>query len=385
MPENTRNTNQPLRIVFSTEWFLYYSIDLVNALVENGCEVFLITRDHSLELDGGNGQADALKNFIDEHLDPRIRHRVIEGRFSEIGRSIKSLSGLASEVREFSPDLIHVQQNRDWRVFFLTLLFFNTPRVYTVHDVTPHPGELRKRNSLFASLYVKCAHAVIVHGKSLLEKAIDCFGKGVEKKLCVIPHGLLTGALKWDDPSIKEEPGTILCFGRMNRYKGLDVLARSILILKERGVSVKPILVGQGHEKINDLLGMDSSILGAEVHERYVAESEIAGFFRRASVVVFPYIEASQSGVVTLAYVFSKPIIVTSVGALPEVVVDGVTGMIVPPRDAEELANALEKLITNEGLRQRMGIEAGQWSKANLSWEAVAKKTISLYEKLIKK
>src|SRR5512146_668340 len=84
-----------------------------------------------------------------------------------------------------------------------------------------------------------------------------------------------------------------------------------------------------------------------------ICDEQRAELFRNASVVVLPYIEASQSGVVPLAYQYGKPVVATHVGGLPEAVENGRTGLVVPPRDERALASAILRLLGDAELRQR--------------------------------
>jgi glycosyltransferase involved in cell wall biosynthesis len=99
--------------------------------------------------------------------------------------------------------------------------------------------------------------------------------------------------------------------------------------------------------------------------------------------VILPYIEASQSGVVQLAYSFKKPVICTRVGALDEVVKNGKTGILIEPKNSKQLANAIIKLIKNPGLSKRMGEAGYVYAKNELSWEAISKKTLNAYKEAI--
>ena len=81
------------------------------------------------------------------------------------------------------------------------------------------------------------------------------------------------------------------------------------------------------------------------VHNRFIRATECDELFRQASIVVLPYIEATQSGVIPLAYSYAKPVVATRVGALAEVVDDGKTGRLVPPADSESLAAAIVELL----------------------------------------
>ena len=107
------------------------------------------------------------------------------------------------------------------------------------------------------------------------------------------------------------------------------------------------------------------------VHNRWITDKERTEFFDRACVVVLPYIEATQSGVVPIAYAHSKPVVATRTGGLPDVVKDGQTGLLVNPECEKELANAVIKLLGNEQLRQEMGRAGKQLLETELSVESV--------------
>ena len=102
--------------------------------------------------------------------------------------------------------------------------------------------------------------------------------------------------------------------------------------------------------------------------------------FQKASVVVLPYLEATQSGVIPIAYNFGKPVIVTDVGSIREVVENGKEGFVIPPRDMKALAVAIVKILSDDGLRDHMGQNAYQKINTELSWGTIAKQTLEAYK-----
>ena len=84
-----------------------------------------------------------------------------------------------------------------------------------------------------------------------------------------------------------------------------------------------------------------------EIYDGYIPDQDVEKFFAACDVVVLPYESATQSGIVQIAYGFEKPVIVTNVGGLPEVVVEGKTGYIVPPRDSSKLAEIVCKYFSD--------------------------------------
>jgi glycosyltransferase involved in cell wall biosynthesis len=102
--------------------------------------------------------------------------------------------------------------------------------------------------------------------------------------------------------------------------------------------------------------------------------------FSECTIVVLPYIEASQSGVIPMAYQFKKPVVATSVGAIPDVVIDGKTGFLIEPKNTKQLADKIIWMLKHPKERKQMGINGYNFSKKELSWDKIAKKTIEAYK-----
>jgi glycosyltransferase involved in cell wall biosynthesis len=115
------------------------------------------------------------------------------------------------------------------------------------------------------------------------------------------------------------------------------------------------------------------------VYDEYVPDEKRAQLFRQASVVVLPYTEATQSGVIPVAYSFSKPVVATAVGGIPSQVENGVTGYLVPPRDEKALAGAIVRLLLDRNLRYMLGGNAKRKVTAEASPEVVARDTVAVY------
>jgi glycosyltransferase involved in cell wall biosynthesis len=116
-----------------------------------------------------------------------------------------------------------------------------------------------------------------------------------------------------------------------------------------------------------------------EIRNRYIPDEEAAQLFIDADIVVLPYVEASQSGVLAIANAFGKAVIVTDVGELGRVVVDGVSGLVVPPADERSLADAILKLATDASIRARLGNAGQALADQTASPEAVAEGAIAIY------
>ena len=122
-----------------------------------------------------------------------------------------------------------------------------------------------------------------------------------------------------------------------------------------------------------------------EVNDRYVTNDERAELFDRASAVALPYVEASQSGVVPMGYAPGRAIVAARVGGLPEVIDDGLTGLLVPPRDATGLAQALIEILEDRDYGTRLGLAGRRKLERELSPAAVARKTVDTYRAALRR
>ena len=174
----------------------------------------------------------------------------------------------------------------------------------------------------------------------------------------------------------------ILFFGRIWEYKGLEYLIKAEPLITKEVLDAKIIIAGTGEnfKKYEEMMVHRDKFIVYNYRTPYKEGEEL---FQRCSVVVLPYIEAPQSGVVPTAYGFKKSVVVTDVGSIPEIVDDDVTGFMVPPKNPEALADAIVKLLKHEKLRKQMGENAYNKLNTDLSWDTIAEKTIEVYTKAI--
>jgi glycosyltransferase involved in cell wall biosynthesis len=142
-----------------------------------------------------------------------------------------------------------------------------------------------------------------------------------------------------------EDDRLMLFFGFVRRYKGLGHLLRALASVPA-DLNVKLLVVGEfwesesGYRAAAEQLGIADRV---QMINRYVPNEEIGLYFSAADVVVLPYLEATQSGVVQIAFGFDRPVITTNIGGLPEMLRDGQLGLVVPPQDEEALSEAITR------------------------------------------
>ena len=181
----------------------------------------------------------------------------------------------------------------------------------------------------------------------------------------------------------KTSDKTILYFGRIWGYKGLKYLFQSEPMISEVIPNLKIIIAGYGE----NIEKYEPFIVNKEKYEfinEFIPNGMVLNLFERSDVVVLPYIEASQSGVIPLAYYTKKPVVVTNVGSLPEVVDHGVTGLIIPPKNIEYLSKAIIDLLSNETKLRYMGENGYKKLTNELNWDIAASTTHRIYNVSLK-
>ena len=291
-------------------------------------------------------------------------------------------------------DIVHIQGYLPMFFFFIPILKLRGKKIFwTVHDVNFRPSNAGIRGKLDfiytvtvsePSLLLRYSDIIIVHGY-LLKNQLSA--KGTENnKIHVIPHFdyryLLNDSMK-ETAKFNEgnlPVGYVLFFGRIAPYKGLELLIDASRIVKKR-IGYEFILLVAGEGDISLLKNHISDDEYAYIHilNRRIPNREIPNLFYGAKFLILPYIDASQSGVIPLAYTFSKPVIVSNVGSLSEYVDHGKTGLIFESGNTEQLANHIIDLIKNRDLCTKMGENANKKLLNDMSLELCCDRLNYLY------
>ena len=223
---------------------------------------------------------------------------------------------------------------------------------------------------------------IFVHGRALKKTLVENY-RVPREKVHVIPIGEHEVApfVKFREEGREPDGLRVLFFGRIHRYKGLDYLIRAEPLITQEVPGARLVIAGTG-EDFGRYEAMMANQDAFEVYNYRIPYEEGARLFQQASVVALPYLEASQSGVVPTAYGFKRPVVVTDVGGLPEIVDDGTTGYIVPPRDPAALADAIVSLLKDPEACRRMGEQGYTKLKTDMAWSTIAASLLAVYNEL---
>jgi glycosyltransferase involved in cell wall biosynthesis len=214
---------------------------------------------------------------------------------------------------------------------------------------------------------------------------------GVEAtRITVIPNGVNVSF--FHQPSSPEQARhrwhlhgrVVLYVGRLNLWqKGLRYLLEAFAVIA-RAREATLVLCGQdqsGAVRLREL-GQKLGILPSLRLTGNLEPEELPDLYACADVVVLPSVTEAFGLVLLEAMAAGKPVVASAVGGVPEVVQDGVNGLLVPPRDSLALANALERVLANDELRSQMSARARDFA-AQYSWDKVAHRTVSVYRALL--
>lgn len=251
----------------------------------------------------------------------------------------------------------------------------HTRIVGLIHNLTPH--EKSPADRLLNRYFVQSCHGFVTLSGAVQEEVKWFNGS---KPVLLIPHPVYDnfGEKVGKEESrrflnIKPDAKLILFFGIIRPYKGLDVLLRAMSNDRVRQSGIQLLVAGEYYHNqsyytqlINELQLQNSVTL----HPQFIPNNEVKYYFCAADMVVQPYRTATQSGISQMAYQFERPMLVTDVGGLSEIVPHGEAGYVVKPESPEAIAAALLDFYDN---RREAGFSAeAARQKSRFSWEAMA-------------
>ena len=295
-----------------------------------------------------------------------------------------------NRIRRLKPDIVII---RYWIPFMGPALGCiarrirknkHTKIIAITDNVIPH--EKRKGDKALTRYFLKPIQGFITMSGSVMSD-LELFDVIKPKTLCL--HPLYDN---YGDPISRNEAlekldlspdfNYLLFFGLVRKYKGLDLLLRALASDKLAHLPLKLLVAGEfyddyeAYSKLLDELGIRDKVI---MNNEFIPNAEVVRYFCAGSLVVQPYRDATQSGVTQVAYHFNKPMVVSNVGALPEMVPDGVAGYVVNP-DPEDIAEAIRKYFDEN--KEPEFIENVKIEKKNYSWDIFLKAIDELADKI---
>jgi glycosyltransferase involved in cell wall biosynthesis len=292
------------------------------------------------------------------------------------------------DLRAFAPDAVIIKY---WIPFFapgfaavIWLLRRGTRArvIYVLDNVIAH--EKYPIGTLLTRLALRKGHAWIAQSEQVRRDLFTVLPRTEPARVVLAPHPVYDfGAPGRPRPDraqararlgLPAAPHLVLCFGFIKPYKGVAHLIEAAPALKQRfGVGLQILVVGdiygdrRPYFDLVERLGVGDTL---RIIDDFVPDETVEAYFCAADLVVLPYVTATQSGIVQIAYNYDTPVVTTNVGGLPEVVIDGETGFLVPPADPPALAAAIARFFDGD---HAAAFAAGiAREKAKYSWVRMA-------------
>jgi glycosyltransferase involved in cell wall biosynthesis len=307
---------------------------------------------------------------------PRARAR-LPLKALEYGPSVRRVR---RRLETLAPDVVHVQWlfRPDIDLRWLRAVAAARPTVFTAHDLA---GMLLRRQVAWRRV-LETVDRIVVHSRrgsaELAELGIP------EERIARIPHAVFESALSSRDGAAGGD--TLLFFGLIRTYKGLDLLLRALPLVARDRPDVRLVVAGdpldpiEPHRRLAAELGVEERI---EWRLGFLPDDEVETAFSEAAAVVLPYRRrVDASGVLALAVGHGLPIVASDVGSLGETVAEFGAGEVVPPEDYEALAAACVRLLGDDARREE-AVRGAERAREALTWGASARLHEALYQELL--
>jgi len=376
-----------------------YALGMAAALTSVGIRVDLIGSD---DLNVPEVVSNPRVNFLNLRGDQRSEASPI----AKMRRVLRYYLRLISYAATAKPKLFHILWNNKFQLFDRTLLILYYKLLGKKIVLTAHNVNAGKRDSndswlnrLSLKIQYNLSNHVFVHTNGMKQELISDF-RIPAGKISVIPFGInntvpntsLSTAEAKRQLGIRKDNKTLLFFGNIAAYKGLEylVVAFAELLKKERSYNLLITGNPKGSKDYWNRIrqAIARSGIGDRVIEKieYVHDEATELYFKAADVLVMPYSRVFQSGVLFLGYSFGLPAIAADVGNLKEEIVDGETGFVFTPRDSCDLARKIDKYFDSElfyDLEARRA-QIKKYANERYSWDKVATIITAVYLDLLR-
>lgn len=312
-----------------------------------------------------------------------LKHFYVINRLNKTAFSFGNIIAqldLVRRIAKINPDKIIIAGQLEF--FGFMLYVFRKKIVMTVHDPFPHSGEKTFRKMFFRKIAFKLIpNFVLLNGRQ--KEEFKEYWHLRDNQICVNhlgPYDCTNLFLSKNDEKKERNTGyNILFFGRISKYKGIEYLLKAMTIVHEQIPEATVTIAGRGQMYFD--ISPYKDLPYVEIANRFIDITELANLLYKCSLVVCPYTDASQSGVVLTAFAMNKPVIASNVGAMAEYIENGKTGVLVPPKDVQPLANALIDILGNKNKLSEMvkNIKERNLSDTN-GWKGIARKYIQFYK-----
>jgi glycosyltransferase involved in cell wall biosynthesis len=361
-----------------------YIVNLVNSLGDQNIEVDLIGSDI----------------YEEYSINDKVRMLNLRGSHSEEVSRIVKIVRIVSYYLKFCKYIVK-SKSRTYHIQWLRFYFFEgvlltwmlrlagRKVLYTSHDVLPHSKDGWYYRFIFYLIY-KSQNTIIAHTEFIRQRLINEFSINPQK-IKVVKHGVykvnlqntITLASSRKELEIDSESFVILFFGKITKYKGIPLLLESFGILEKKVNNLKLIIAGKVEAEYTMAFREISEKVTSKnirIVTKYLSDTEVEQVYKASNLVVLPYLEASQSGVLFISYAYGLPVIAPNFGGFPYDVAVGNTGLLFEKENVANLAETIGEAIRIFGNNPELNRERIQnFANENYSWSVSAKQLKEVY------
>jgi D-inositol-3-phosphate glycosyltransferase len=377
-----------------------YAFGLAMALISKGVHLDIVGSD---EIDSPELHTTPNLRFLNFRGSQRNHSNFAE----KLAKLLVYYAKLIRYAARSKPKTLHILWNNKFEFFDRTILMLYYKVLGKKIALTAHNVNQARRDAKDSLLnrttlkiqYQLCDH-IFVHTQKMKDELCQDFDVA-ENAITVIRHPVndafpdteLKPAEAKRRLGLRADEKAILFFGRIRPYKGIEYLLDAFRLLStDEQANYRLIVAGEPKKGSEDYLdeiqqSVDRNFKQGQVILRiqFIPDEEMETYLKGADVLVLPYKEIFQSGVLFLAYSFGLPVVATDVGSFREEIVEGSTGFLSKPGDPAELAKAIETYFASDlfkSLKVRRQ-EIKDYANANHSWHAVAALTCNAYAKML--
>src|SRR5580658_813879 len=375
-----------------------YAFGLAMALVSNGVGVDVIGSDDidSPEL----------------HVTPDLQFLNFRGnqhKSTNVAEKLWKLAVYYARLMRYAarskPRILHILWNNKIELFDRTLLMAyyklcGKQIAFTAHNVNQARRDAKDSllNRITLRIQYRLCDHIFVHTKKMKDELCQDFGVP-EKAVTVIRHPVndafpdtdLTPAEAKRILRLRDDEKAILFFGRIRPYKGIEHLLAAFRPLAADHSNYRLIIAGEPKKGSEEYRSQIEQTVKTEftpdqiiMKIQFIPDEEMEVYLKAADVLVLPYKEIFQSGVLFLAYSFGLPVVATDVGSFREEIVEGRTGFLCQPGDPADLARTLETYFQSDLYKElpQRRLEIRDYGYTHHSWDAVGELTRNAYAEL---
>lgn len=351
-----------------------YAHNLANALSDIGHDVCLAT-----------GIDFETKSFSVRYRSLEVfdRHKVNAGRLLRFFKF----------CRTEKPDVVHVQGHNHPTSYLLLCvlirLFVPAVFVYTAQEVKPRSIKAHQHLSL-RLLYRFMSH-VFVNVSENRGRLLRKYSYLSPDRVSVVPLADLTDFVRTDNPVrpfyVPETPFLVTFFGNIEHRKGIAFLLKAFPSVLQQVPGARLLIAGKAfddirvYERMVVELGIEEAVT---IHAEYVELTDIPALMQSSRVLVLPYIQGPNSGLIPTANAYHRPVVCSDLPGLREMVDHGRTGLLVQPANSEAISDAIVRVLADEELERNL-IEGLAKRAGTVTWPGIARKVESVYCELVEK